>query len=124
MYSAFGVDHGSEEVVKAFNLGGGARARTAGRHAAQSPGMLKQLGSGVKNLFGATGLRMAGAHAGPMKLQNPFGLLRWGAQARRCAPGGTRWGSDRRRTRRATQDREPARGEPRDAQGWGTRRRA
>jgi hypothetical protein len=109
-YSAFGIDHGYEEVDKAFNpaaigqklgqaggalkrvgqgaasvfRGGGAHAASAGRHSA----------GGMPKLFGGgAGARAGGAHAGPMKLSNPFGSsggARKAVGARAAVPGGAR----------------------------------
>lgn len=103
MYSAFGIDHGYEEVDKGFLSavggaarkvaglfeGGGARVAEAGRHAASlgggshraagapkllSPHPFKDVGGFHRNMSApGGGARIAGAHKGPAKLQNPFG---------------------------------------------------
>jgi hypothetical protein len=80
MYSAFGVDHGYEEVEKGIGsavrglFGGGKKVAQAGRHVGEASPMYDSLAA-------KTGMRSGGAHRAPgshrgtlkAKSFNPFG---------------------------------------------------
>ena len=90
MYSAFGVDHGYEEVDKAFN------PAAIGQKLGQAGGALKKVGSGVAGMFrGGGGAHAAGGFAGAGKrsaggMPKMFGAQTGGARKAIAAPGGAR----------------------------------